>query len=79
MSKVGKWIRTAVTAIVGLAVLVFIVAWLSGMFKAKVDPGLTVAATEPVTGEVVAVEERLAPRWPFSALGDHFLIVLQRA
>ncbi len=24
-------------------------------------------------------EERLAPRWPFCALGDHFLIVLQRA
>jgi SAM-dependent methyltransferase len=24
-------------------------------------------------------EERLAPQWPFSALGDHFLIVLRRA
>jgi SAM-dependent methyltransferase len=28
---------------------------------------------------LVGWEERLAPRWPFSALGDHFLIVLQRA
>jgi RND family efflux transporter MFP subunit len=68
MSKVGKWIRTAVIAIVGLAVLVLIVAWLSGVFKAKVGPGRTVVETAPVTGEVVAVAERLVPR-QISAVG----------
>lgn len=62
MSSVGKSIRTAVIAIVGLAVLVLIVAWLSGVFKAKIEPGRTVAAAEPVTGEVAAVEQRLVPR-----------------
>ncbi|UCD75240.1 MAG: efflux RND transporter periplasmic adaptor subunit [Phycisphaerales bacterium] len=62
MSNVAKTLRTVVLSVVGLVLLVLIVAWLSGVFKAKVDPGRTAAVPQTVTGPFATVERRLVPR-----------------
>jgi membrane fusion protein (multidrug efflux system) len=62
MSSGVRKIRTAILGVVGLALLIVIVAWLSGAFKEKVAPGREAAAGGATTGPVVEVRGRLVPQ-----------------
>lgn len=54
---------TIIAVVAGLAGLVLIVAWLSGAFMSKTDPGRTdgTPVRELTSGEIVAVEARTVP------------------
>jgi RND family efflux transporter MFP subunit len=58
----GRLLGRAAIAIGGLLVVVVLVAWLSGFFSSRVEPGREVAIAAPVSGPVVPVEVRTVPR-----------------
>jgi len=62
MGTVIRTLRTVVIAVVGIAVLLVVVAWLSGYFEPKVDPGRVEVEGERVEGPAVEVEIRTVPR-----------------
>jgi len=62
MSSPGRKIRTAILAIIGLAVLVVVIAWLSGAFEEKVSPGRGAAVAAAIEGPIADVEVRTVPR-----------------
>lgn len=62
MSSLGRKIRTAILAIIGLAVLVIVIAWLSGAFEEKVSPGRGAVIAAAIEGPIADVEVRTVPR-----------------
>jgi RND family efflux transporter MFP subunit len=61
MSRRGSVLRTVVLSIVGLAILVAVIAWLSGVFTPKVDPGRVETGHAVLDEQVVSVEVRMVP------------------
>jgi membrane fusion protein (multidrug efflux system) len=61
MSRIARTIRTAVAAILGLAILVVIIAWLSGAFE-KVEPGRGEVVAAAIRAPIAEVELRMVPR-----------------
>ncbi|MDY7109530.1 MAG: efflux RND transporter periplasmic adaptor subunit [Planctomycetota bacterium] len=62
MSSIARTLRTAMVAIIGLAALAVVIAWLSGAFKEKVEPGRGEVVAAAIDAPVVEVEVRTVPR-----------------
>lgn len=66
MKRVGRWIRKSIVVVVSLAVLVLLVAWLSGLFVPKITPGRAsgseLGQALPAGVKTVAVEVREVPQ-----------------
>lgn len=63
MRRVWPWIRKGIVVVISLAVLVLLVAWLSGLFVPKISPGWTDTATALPAGlKTAAVQVREVPQ-----------------
>jgi membrane fusion protein (multidrug efflux system) len=62
MSRIVRSIRTAIAAIIGLVILAAVIAWLSGAFEEKVEPGRGEVMAAAITAPIAEVELRTVPR-----------------
>jgi len=62
MSTLMKTARTVIFTIVGIGVLIVIIAWLSGYFESRIEPGREETVAAAVGGPVVEVEVRSVPK-----------------
>jgi RND family efflux transporter MFP subunit len=62
MSRIVRTIRTAVAAIIGLVILAVVIAWLSGAFEEKIEPGRGEVIAAAIDAPIAEVELRMVPR-----------------